>query len=168
MSWCLFAVELLCLIHLSFPTCWSVFHCETPIILHSGRRWITEDLSFSRVHHSLNHCRSSTGHPPVVNSTSTPSSARSHAPPAPVSESGWVPEPREREGGFFESLTTPTQHMPLPRMNTHTLVRLICTYRNCSVKEINSFNQIPSFILIKQSSRHRNANMPEWRTSIRN
>lgn len=168
MSWCLFAVEFLCLIHSSFPTCWSVFRRETPIILHSGRRWITEDLSFSQVHYSLNHCCSSTGHPPVVNSTSTPSSTRSHAPPAPVSESGRVPEPRERERGFFESLTTPTQHMPLPRMSTHTLVCLICTYRNCSVKEINSFNQIPSFILIKQSSRHRNANMPEWRTSIRN
>lgn len=166
---CLFAFELLCLIHLSFPTCWSVYYRETPIILHSGRRWITEDLSFSRVLRSLNRSCSSTGHPPAASSTSTQSSTRSHTPPAPVSEPGWVPEPRERKRkSFFESLTTPTQHMPLPRIHTHILALLICIYRNGSVKEINSFNQIPSFILIKQSSRHRNANMPEWRTSIRN
>ncbi len=146
-----------------FPTCWSAFRCEAPIILHSGRRWITEDLSFSRVHRSLNHSCSSAGHPPAVSSTSASSSACSHAPAGRPR----VSRNTERER-FFESLTTPTQHMLLARTRTHTLACLICIYRNRSVKEINSFNQISSFILIKQSSRQRNANMPEWWTSIRN
>ncbi len=63
---------------------------------------------------------------------------------------------------------THSAYAPTQDVHTHTLARLICIYRNRSVKEINSFNQISSFILIKQSSRQRNANMPEWWTSIRN
>lgn len=168
MCWCLFAVELLCLIHLSFPTCWSVFHRETPIILHFGKRWIDEELSFSRVLRSLNHSCSSTGHPPAASSTSTQSSTRSHTPPAPVSESGWVPEPRERERAFLNHWQHPLNICFYPGC-TRTYSRSWFAFTETDrLKRLIIFNQIPSFILIKQSSRHRNANMPEWWTSIRN
>ncbi len=137
---------------LYFPTCWSAFRCEAPIILHSGRRWITEDLVF------LEFIALWTV-PVHLLATHQPWASRAHRPLRVHTLLLGDPESPEtqKEKGFFESLTTPTQHMLLARTRTHTLARLICIYRNHSVKEINSFNQISSFILIKQSSRQRNA-----------